>query len=265
MQFLLFQLYAPLVSWGEIAVGGERRSSRHPSKSAIVGLVAAALGIKRDEEERLNELAVSLGVAIKLYSAGSLLKDYHTTQVPKKENKVVYHSRRAELSAPGDKIGTILSRREYRCDAFSVVAVYLKKVNSEFSIGIIEKALRNPVFHLYFGRKSCAPSLPLAPKLVVSSNLKGAFSEYSVVFPTPITEGAPDWLQKVFSDYPQKTVFAADEGIYYFWEDGIETGLTSMQSVERYDQPLSRKRWQFTFRREHMAIEKGEEAVNVHQ
>lgn len=265
MRFLLFQIYAPLVSWGEIAVGGERQSSRHPSKSAIVGLVAAALGIRRDEEERLNALADSLGVAVKLYSGGSVLKDYHTTQVPKKENKVIHHTRRAELSASGDKIGTILSRREYRCDAFSVVVVYLKKENPEFSIEIIEKALREPAFHIYFGRKSCVPSLPLAPKVVISSNLKGAFSEYAVVFPAPLTEDAPDWLQKVFSDYPEKTVFAAGDGISYFWEEGIESGLTPLQSVERYDQPTSRKRWQFTFRREYMAIEKGEEAVNVYQ
>ncbi len=266
MRFLLFQIYAPLVSWGVIAVGGERQSSRHPSKSAIIGLVAGALGIKRDEEERLNALAGSLGVAVKLYSGGTALKDFHTTQVPKKENKVVHLTRRAELSAPGDKIGTILSRREYRCDAFSVVAVYLKDVNSEYSIEIIEEALRKPAFHLYFGRKSCVPSLPLAPKVVVSTNLKSAFSEYTVIFPTPLAEGAPDWLQKVFSDYPEKTVFAASgDGISYFWEDGIESGLTPLQSVERYDQPLSRKRWQFTFRREYMAIEKGEEAVNVHQ
>jgi len=265
MRFLLFQIYAPLVSWGEIAVGGERQSSRHPSKSAIIGLVAAALGTRRDEEERLNALAGSLGVAVKLYSGGTVLKDYHTTQVPKKENKVVHRTRREELSVSGDKLGTILSRREYRCDAFSVVAVYLKEANSEYSIDIIEKALREPVFHLYFGRKSCVPSLPLAPKVVVSSNLKSAFSEYNVVFPTPLAEGAPDWLEKVFSDYPAKTVFAAGDGISYFWEDGVESGLTPLQTVERYDQPTSRKRWQFTFRREYMAIEKGVEAVNVHQ
>ncbi len=44
------QLYGPLAAWGEQAVGGVRRSATHPSKSAILGLCAAAQGIRRDEE-----------------------------------------------------------------------------------------------------------------------------------------------------------------------------------------------------------------------
>ncbi|MDA3939067.1 MAG: type I-E CRISPR-associated protein Cas5/CasD [Spirochaetia bacterium] len=263
MRLLLFQIYAPLVSWGEIAVGGERQSSRYPSKSAIIGLVSASLGIKRDEEDRLNSLSNNLGVAVQLYSGGSILKDFHTVQVPKKENKIVYHTRRAELSAAKDKIGTILSRREYRCDSLSVVAIYLKEGEIEFSLEQIEKALGEPYFHIYFGRKSCVPSLPLSPIIVVKPNLKEAFSDYEVKFPLPISENTPEWLQSIYSDYPQKNLF--ESSVSYFWEDGIESGLNPLQSVERYDQPLSRKRWQFTARKEYMAVEKKLEAADVHQ
>lgn len=263
MRFLLFQIYAPLVSWGEIAVGGERQSSRHPSKSAIIGLVAAALGIKREEEERLNSLSNNLGVAVQLHSGGSILKDFHTVQVPKKENKVVYHTRRAELSAAKEKIGTILSRREYRCDALSVVAIYLKEEKTEFSIEQIEKALYKPHFHLYFGRKSCVPSLPLAPIIVDKSNIKDAFVSFEVKFPSPAKESAHEWLQSVFSDYPQKTLF--ESNVSYFWEEGVTSGFKTLQIVERYDQPLSRKRWQFTSRKEYMAVEKKLEVTDVHQ
>ena len=268
MQFLLFQIYAPLVSWGEIAVGGERQSSPHPSKSAIIGLVSAALGIKREEEERLNTLAESLGIAVQLYSGGSVLKDFHTAQVPKKENKVVHHTRRSELLAPQDKIGTILSRREYRCDALSVVAIYLKKTDSEFSLQTIENALCEPEFHLYFGRKSCVPALPLDPKQIDAVCLKEVFEEYSVgaFYKTavPVRDEISDWLKKAFEQYPQR-VLSDSNGVSYFWEDGVESGFKSLQSVERYDQPTSRKRWQFTSRREFMAIGDSEEVTNVHQ
>ncbi|MCK5197474.1 MAG: type I-E CRISPR-associated protein Cas5/CasD [Spirochaetales bacterium] len=263
MKFLLFQIYAPLVSWGEIAVGGERQSSRHPSKSAIIGLVAASLGIKREEEDRQNALTESLGVAVQLHSGGSILKDFHTAQVPRKENKVVHHTRRAELLSPKEKIGTILSRREYRCDALSVVAIYLKEEKNEFSLEQIEKAIQEPYFHLYFGRKSCVPSLPLAPMIIDELNLKEVFGSYEVKFPLPISDKTLGWLQYVFSDYPQKTLF--ESNVSYFWEDGVESGFKQLQTVERYDQPLSRRRWQFTARKEHMAVEKKLEATNVHQ
>ena len=144
------------------------------------------------------------------------------------------------------------------------MAIYIKKTDSEFSLQSIESALREPEFHLYFGRKSSAPSLPLAPQIVNKPSLKEAFSEYSVEFPTPIKDDKLEWLQKTFSQYPLKTLYD-DTGISYFWEAGIDSGLKELQSVERYDQPTSRKRWQFTSRRECMAIEKSEEATNVHQ
>ncbi len=41
--YLVFQLYAPLAAWGGQAVGQERPSDDHPSRSALLGLLAAAL------------------------------------------------------------------------------------------------------------------------------------------------------------------------------------------------------------------------------
>ena len=263
MRFLLFQIYAPLVSWGEIAVGGERHSSRHPSKSAIVGLIAAALGIKREEEDRLNSLAVNIGVAVQLFSGGSVLKDFHTVQVPRSKSKVVYHTRREEILGLDEKDNAIISRREYRCDTLSVVAIYTKGDKGEFSIEQIRRALIKPCYQLYFGRKSCAPSLPLAPRVINKLNLKEAFASFEVKFPSPLKDSAPGWLHSSFSDYPQKTLF--ENNITYFWEEEIEAGLVPLQSVERYDQPLSRRRWQFTSRKEYMAVEKKLEAVDVYQ
>jgi CRISPR system Cascade subunit CasD len=143
------------------------------------------------------------------------------------------------------------------------VVIYLKEEKMEFSLEQIEKALQEPRFHLYFGRKSCVPSLPLAPKIVDKSNLKEAFTDFEVKFPSPISELAPEWLKKSFGLYPHKTLF--DSHVSYFWEEGVESGYAPLQSVERYDQLLSRKRWQFTSRREYMAVEKRLEAADVHK
>ena len=47
--YLVFQLYGQLASWGDIAVGETRPSALTPTKSAILGLVAAALRLKRPD------------------------------------------------------------------------------------------------------------------------------------------------------------------------------------------------------------------------
>ena len=48
--YLVMRLYAPLASWGEIAVGEVRHSANYPSKSALLGLLGAALGVRRDDD-----------------------------------------------------------------------------------------------------------------------------------------------------------------------------------------------------------------------
>lgn len=262
MHYLLFQSYAPLVSWGDIAVGGERQSFRHPSKSAVIGLLAAALGIRREHDQKLNQLTDSVGFAVKMLSGGTVLKDFHTAQLPGSERKVVYHTRRDELSAPKEIIGTVLSRREYRCDAFSVIAIWLK--DNAFTLDDIAKALRYPEFQLYFGRKSCPPAVPLSPVLVQADTLKEAFNSYTVNLPVPVKETEPDWRKAQVSDYQEKVLKDAAT-VTYFWEKCENSGFQETHKTSRYDLPCSRKRWQFTMREEFMAVESCKEVPDVSQ
>ena len=94
MDLLLFRLYGPLASWGEIAVGESRHSANYPSKSAILGLVGAALGIERGDEAQQTSLQNGYQVAVEVFSTGQLLRDYHTAQVPDSTGKFVYRTRR---------------------------------------------------------------------------------------------------------------------------------------------------------------------------
>ena len=45
-EFLLFQLYGPMASWGEAAAGEVRHTASWPTRSALTGLLGAALGIE---------------------------------------------------------------------------------------------------------------------------------------------------------------------------------------------------------------------------
>ena len=100
-----------------------RLTGLQPTRSAILGLLGAALGIKREQAERLQALQTSVNIAVKQTVPTSLMRDYHTTQVPSYKNKVVHRTRKSELSE--DKLNTILSSRDYRCDGVWIISIYL--------------------------------------------------------------------------------------------------------------------------------------------
>ena len=263
MRTCIFQLYGPMVSWGDIAVGGERRSTVQPSRSAIIGIVAAALGIKRDAEEDLAKLTDAIRIAVRVDQPGSLLRDYHTAQVPGKDSKAVYLTRKDEMNAPSEKIKTVLSSREYRCDAYALVAICLN--NDTWTLEQIVDALQHPTFHLYLGRKSAPPALPLSPQIVEADDLKQAFAEASFSRPLPVDGRAPDWMVRSFEQYSKRVFHSKTK--HYYWEEEMVSGLDPLQKTVRYDQPISRSRWQFQMRDEYMAIEQEqrEEAGDAHQ
>jgi CRISPR system Cascade subunit CasD len=235
--YLLFRLYGPMAAWGDIAVGEYRPSFAHPSKSAIVGLLAAALGIRREEEERQNSLAQSCSFAVRVDSMGILLRDYHTTQVPSAKKGIVHNTRRSELAT--NDLNTILSSRDYRCDSAYTVAITVTET-SHYTAEQLAGALATPVFTLYLGRKSCPLSLPLQPQIVRAASLREAFE--SLPPASELSSIAP----------------AGDAMV--FWDDGMVSGLDRQQVITRRDAPRSRKRWQFTERRENCGIlQKGDE------
>ncbi len=234
-EFLLFRLYGPMAAWGDIAVGEQRPSHGHPTKSAIIGLLAAALGIRRDEEDKHNKLYSELNFATRIDVSGEILRDYHTTQVPSQGRNKVYYTRKDELSS--DNLNTILSQRDYRIDACYTIAVWLTDESSGRLLREYQDALREPIFTLYLGRKSCPLALPLSPKIVSDVSLKQAFECF------PLYD---EMLQSLPSQ----------EMTSYYWEklDLLETGfpVDALHWVgSRRDGLLSRKRWQFNDREEH--------------
>ena len=251
MDYLLFRLYGPMASWGEIALGETRHTASYPSKSAIIGLMAAALGIKRTESEKQLQMQKGYAFAVEAYSPGSLLRDYHTTQVPDSVGNFSYLTRRDELVLGKARLGTILSSREYRLDTLALVAVRALP-DAPYNLQVIKEHLEEPRFHIYLGRKSCPLAAPMNPQISENKqNYYEAFKayEHKPMMPTnKLSEGAVSardayWLRQV------------DDKRYY-WEgeasDFSDTlDLSRMQTRIRHDQPLSRTRWQFSPRQEH--------------
>lgn len=82
-QYLVFQLHGPMASWGVDAPGEVRHSHELPSRSALLGLLAAALGICRDEEERLNDFNQHYAFLLCASPEPRWARDYHTVQMPR--------------------------------------------------------------------------------------------------------------------------------------------------------------------------------------
>lgn len=233
--FLLFRLYGPIASWGETAVGEVRPTAVWPGRSAVVGLLAAALGIRRDEEERQRELASSLGLAVRVDSAGELLRDYHTVQVPPQRRGVSYRTRRDEIGS--ETLNTLLSQRDYRVDTLYTLAIWHKGEATSGALPQWAEALWRPRFSLYLGRKACPPALPLAAHIVTASDLRNAFEK---------------------AEFPDEAVLGllpvTGEQIFV-WEETESAGMVALHVKPRRDDPTSRKRWQFSERDEYYRSE----------
>lgn len=260
--FLCFRLHGPLASWGDIAVGERRPSLPHLSRSAVLGLVGGALGVRRDDAERWAELERAMGFASRTDAPGALLLDFHTAQGPEekllraneREAKRAGHNwhrpatRRAELSYARQKLDTLLSWRQYRVDALWTCALWVRAGEVvRWSLAEMAGALKEPHFAPYLGRKGCPLDLPMEPQVVEAENpvaALGGAAFHTDALLAAVTRGG----------HGRSTVQ---------WE-GDWAGLEAVQTVRRRDRVLSRVRWQFGEREEHQAPwndEKGDDDV----
>jgi CRISPR system Cascade subunit CasD len=130
MSTLLLRLAAPLQSWGVASKFDTRDTAREPTKSGVIGLLAAALG--RSRTENLDDLK-ELYFGVRIDQPGLLLRDYHTAQ---------------------QKKNIFVTIRYYLADAVFLVGLE----GEENFLQKLAAALQNPVFPLYLGRRSCPPA-----------------------------------------------------------------------------------------------------------
>lgn len=148
MKSVLLRLCGPIQSWGTQGRFEIRETDAEPSKSGVLGLVGAALGMPRDDEDTLARL-VTLSMAVRVDREGTLLRDYHTAGGGKFCG-ADYHV--YPLKTP------VVTTRYYLADANFLVA--LGSDDHQF-INQIDDALQAPRWPLFLGRRACVPSLPV--------------------------------------------------------------------------------------------------------
>lgn len=147
MSVLLLRLSGPMQAWGTQSRFSIRDTGLEPSKSAVLGLLCAALGKPRDESARpdlpsLTELS-QLKMAVRIDRPGIMSSDYHTAK---------------DVAKAGGGIKDCeLSQRFYLADAEFLVSLQ----GPAALLGKLDLALSDPVWPLFLGRKSFPPSMPI--------------------------------------------------------------------------------------------------------
>lgn len=236
-EFLTFALAAPLAAMGEIAVGERRGSWDRPGRSAVLGLIAACLGLARDDDAAQDALEAGYGLALRIQRVGPLLADYHTAQVPPTRRGRRFATRAEELSV--DDLETILSRRDYHADLLALAALW-ERPGARWSLHEIEAALRAPYYVPYLGRKSCPLMLPLAPRREDATDPAASLVSRATTGPEPERRLLPP------RERPVTTMTAADAHAF---------GLAVLRVELRRDVVASRRRWQFALREEAVLAE----------
>ena len=221
-QHLVFTLAAAMGATGEFA-GHERRGSvGWPGRSAILGLVGAALGIRRDQKERFAVLD-PLSMAVAVFREGDPLRDYHTVMTIPTAKAKRPSSRKAAFEQAGSEINTTITIRDYRCNPVFAVALW------GVDLAPLMEALKSPTFTVYLGRKSCPLSTPMHPLLVEAETPLEALAKAAL----------PPWLGQMQSSRIYSDLF-----------EGVPDGL-AMAIEQRHDNPIDRQRWHFAPRAVH--------------
>jgi CRISPR system Cascade subunit CasD len=237
--WLVVTLMAPLASFGERAGNVERSTADRPTRSALIGLAGAALGIRRDDPDGQRQLAESFRIATATFNPGTLLTDFHTYQSLPSASKPVPRTRAEALSRKSE-LNTSITRREYRADVWHEAA-YAAEAEALWTLENLAEAFRRPRFALFLGRKSCPLSAPLDPRIIEADDLDSLFAKRRHTVKWLETDGP---LSR-YPRHPARHVTVAAER-------SADFGPTNLPARRhrRHDDPGDRRSWQFTARHE---------------
>ncbi|MFJ6015337.1 type I-E CRISPR-associated protein Cas5/CasD [Streptomyces sp. NPDC092952] len=149
---MLLRLAGPLQSWGTHSKYLWRDTARFPTRSGVVGMLAAALG--REREAALDDLT-TLSMTVRVDRPGVVLSDFHTVGggLAADETVITVDGKRR----PEGK-GTLVSKRQYLADAAFTIAL---TSDDAALLDLCAAALRDPHWPLFLGRRSCPPEGPI--------------------------------------------------------------------------------------------------------
>ena len=171
MKTLLLKFAGPLQSWGTDSKFETRYTDFYPSKSAVIGMIAASFGYRRDEDEKIKQLN-DLDFAVRVDQRGNLLRDYQIATAYKPDGRFERN---------------YVTNRYYLEDAIFVVAIG----GEDDFIDKIEQSLKNPYFQTFFGKRSN----PINPDFILDKTSKGVVESLE-----NISWQAGNWYKKEYKN-----------------------------------------------------------------
>ena len=202
MPTLLLRLVGTMQSWGTTSRFDQRDTGKEPSKSGVVGLLAAAMGIDRENWVDVEPLThLSMGVR------------HDRPGVPKRDYQTAQHI----ISADRSKIHeTAVTTRDYLADAAFLVGLVGE---DRTLLERIHAALRNPVWPLALGRKSYVPSESIWMETAVQDvPLREALARCPWIATLRKWEELPEKLLVSFESKDESGVLKMDQPLSSFAE-----------------------------------------------
>lgn len=241
-KYLIMTLIAPMASFGELS-GHERRPSRErPGKAAIMGLIGAALGIRRGDKAGQDALANGYDVAVRVEKPGTVMTDFHTAQAVPTTRSKKPDTRANALQTLQRGDNPVLTRREYRLNAEHYVAVS-KIPEARWSLEDIAVALKAPGFNLYLGRKSCPLAHPVNPRIVETNSIVTALEDH-------FCDEALEALRNKRYQSSQVSFFTPFLALSKHQFDQLNLSNRNTRVERVNDQPIDREKWHFSERYE---------------
>lgn len=173
--FLILRLDGPMQAWGTHTFEDFRPSNLYPTRSGLLGLLGACLGLERSDLAGQANLAASVEFTVRV--DGQLVRPGRDKPVAKPGIKLPdFHTVRDARKVDGSANKfPVVSRREYLFDAAFTVAVG-SRPGASVSLGQIAEALRRPRYTPALGRRSCPLTRPLLEGQVEAVSARDALA-----------------------------------------------------------------------------------------
>lgn len=178
-EYLILRLDAPMQSWGSVALDPLRPTHGFPTRSALAGMMASALGWRYRDGARTTALQDALRYSVREERTPRRMRDYQTADLDGIGREGWTRWGMERRGGGSAATGTHILEKQYLAGGVFLVALTL---HSEAPVGLSEiaEALARPARPLFLGRKGCIPASPILVGRIEEGSPYEALQEWPV-------------------------------------------------------------------------------------
>jgi len=232
-RILILKLEAPLVAFGDIMVDSIGPVSDLPSASMLTGLIANALGWRREERAALQRLQDRLAHAARLDRRAGRFTEFQTAKLEKADQGWTTRGRpEGRAGGDGSYLGPHLRYRDHDADVCIHVALTLEPVDDAPTLEAIAAAFDEPARPVFIGRKPCLPADRINCGIVEAATLLDALTTRPlepsrdrqappVLIELPRADAAPEGFRLVHRSERRDWIAGVHTGDHLRWSGSL--------------------------------------------